>query len=78
MAVMRPRPRTIFIQLKHAWRLDTRNTPTTRVDYYIIEQLRNAASIEVGPRLFRVNDEITPEEADQLCETRNYEVTINN
>lgn len=67
----------VFIKLKHAWRLDTRHTPTTRVDYYIIEQLRNAASIEVGPRLFRVNDEVTPEEADLLCETRNYEVTIN-
>lgn len=78
MAVMRPGPRMIFIRLKYGSRIDTTKYPSVMVEYYFIEQLRNAASIEVGPKLFRVNDRITPEEADKLCEIRNYDVTINN
>lgn len=78
MAVMRPGPRTIFIRLKYASRIDTTKYPSFMVEYYLIEQLRNAASVEVDSKLFRINDRVTPEEADKLCAVKYYDVTINN
>lgn len=50
---------------------------TRRETLYTVEQLKNAASVNVGARMFRVGDDMTAQDADKLCEVKNYEVTIN-
>lgn len=69
--------KTVHIKLQYYCRLDTTVGCFVAVDYYVVEQLRNAASCSVGSKFFRVNDRVTPEEADQLCDIQHYEVTIN-
>lgn len=69
--------KTVHIKLQYYCRLDTTKYPTVAVDYYVVEQLRNAAYISAGSKSFRVTDRVTPEEADKLCEIQHYEVTIN-
>lgn len=78
MAVMRPGPRTIFIKLKRGGRVGNYTT----VGDYVVESLRNAASVSVDPEctntpILRVGDGVSQLQADILCQTNYYEVTIN-
>lgn len=72
---MRPGLRMIFIKLKRGGRAFAGD--------YVLESLRNAASVGVDPSLerttiLRVGDAVSQLQADVLCKTRYYEVTINN
>lgn len=63
--------KTIYVRLKRHKIRGVNN------EVYIIEQLKNAASVSLDSTLFRVGDELNPQQADRLCEIPSYEVTIN-
>lgn len=70
--------KTIIIRMKRGQRINQNPAanPATFLEFYTIESMRHAAHITLNSKMFRVGDEVTPVEADALCDIIRYDITI--